>query len=96
MSMAWPSRTMWRSVQQQKLAVPVSRLIAPGVSGLRTNVPRFSWIATRCFAATGPPAATAANVAPAAARARTAVSFLVIARLLASYDTIRGKRVPGG
>src|SRR3954451_19674002 len=96
-SRACPLRTMLRSVQQQKLARPESGLIAPDASGVRTNAaPPWTLIATRCFVATGPPAATVESVAAAAARAATAFTLSLMPLLLDRDDDIRGERDVSG
>ena len=60
---------------ETRLTVPESRLSVPACSGVSTNVPfarPFIEIATRCFAALGPAAATEVSVTAAANATSTA------------------------
>src|ERR1043166_2338083 len=88
-----PCRMIVRCVQQQKATVPVSGLRAPDVSGVSTNPAPGSvtWMATRCFAVAEPADATEVTVIAAAARAATAVSFVLIAPPRVD-DNVLGKR----
>jgi len=70
-------------VEQQKLTVPESALMAPDPSTVRTNLSPFplslTWISTLCLAPTGPAAATAVSVATITARAAITVSLALVA-----------------
>src|SRR5215210_7179924 len=79
------------------LTVPESRLSVPDCSGLSTNVPfpgSFIEITTRCFAASGPAAATDVSVT-AAASATSMACRAFIASLPCSGSTVEWDDRPG-